>query len=155
MADNSLLIAGVTSDIAAGLLSISSTYEQGKLRRVLNNHNATMKDIERDLVKFKTGQLIDRLGSKEDRELAAARAASVGEGFALDSGTNLAIEGDIIKARATDRAIIRSSGGLDEARLEIEAGQSRLQGSVAETEAGIQNVRTLFGTTNKLLERVK
>lgn len=148
-----LKVAGITGVVAGGLLSIQETYQQGKLRRILNRHNANMREIEAGLVKHRTDQLIDRLNTAESRELAASRASSVGEGFALDSGTNLDIEGDIIKARATDRAIIRASGGLEEARLAIEADQDILSGEVARSAARVQTVRTLFGTTETLLKR--
>lgn len=152
MADD--LVLGVLGEIGSSLLSVYSTYEQGKLRRILNRHNAAMKDINARLVKTRTDQLIKRLGIREQRELGRARADSVGEGFALDSGTNLAIEGDIITARAIDREIIRTNGGLEETRLNIQAGQDRLRGDIATSQANVENVRTLFGTTSRLLERI-
>lgn len=143
---------GTFGEISSSLLSIYSTYEGGKIRRILNRHNAAMKDIEADLVRYKTGRLVKRLDTVESRELASARAASVGEGFALDSGTNLAIEGDIITAREMDKAIIKANGGLEETRLAIEGEQAKLRGEVATSQAKIENVKTLFGTTSSLLE---
>lgn len=153
MADNSGGL-GTFLDVSSSLLSVYSTYQRGKLRRILNRHNAAMKVIQADLVKYRTGKLVERLGDQESRELGAARAASVGEGFALDSGTNLDVEGDIITARAEDRAVIKASGGLEESRLLLEAGQDRLAGDLAQIETQTQVVSTLFGTTSRLLERI-
>lgn len=154
MADFNLGQAGQLSTVASGALSIYSTLEQGKLRRIINRHNAIMKDNEIKLIRIKTDQLIDRLGEKEQRELAASRVASVGEGFALDSGTNLAIDGDIIRADAIDRAVIRTSGSLEEARTSIEGREARLRGEIAGAESRVQAVKTLFGTTTSLLKTI-
>lgn len=148
-----LKIAGITGTVVSGLSSIIQTYESGKLARIISQHNANMSELEAELVREQTADLIEQLNTSESRELAASRAASVGEGFALDSGTNLALEGDIIQARNTDREIIRKNGSLEEARLAIQAGQELLEGEIAESTAKVQSIQTLFGTTSDLVKR--
>lgn len=143
----------IGSSLIGSFSSIASSISAGNLRRIFARHNANMSEISADLSKFKAEELEKRLGEKEQRELAASRAAAVGEGFALDSGTNLDIDGDIIRARAIDRAVIRASGGLEEARFEIEAIEQRGRADIAKVQTQAETVQTLFGTTTDLMER--
>ena len=145
------VIGGIGTALS-GLFSVASSYQAGDLEEILYDHNAAMTTIEAQLVSYNTEQQVKRLDESEDRELAASRAAAVGEGFALSSGTNIALEGDILRANAIDRSVIRATGGLEETGLLLEAEESELKGDIAKSGSTTESVQTLLGTTSKLLE---
>lgn len=131
------------ASIISSLGSIYTTYESGKLRRVIAEHNAVMAEYDAWFAKFaaeKEEQAVDR---DVARLLGRARAINSASGFATDSKTNLDVEGDIMTGAALDVAVIRTRGSWNAFRARSQAGSSRMEGNLARAETAIDTTRII------------
>ncbi|MCK5602579.1 hypothetical protein KAR91_11935 [Candidatus Pacearchaeota archaeon] len=138
------------ASIISSLASISMTYDQGKLRRSIAEHNRIMSEYDAWFAQHAAKQAEKMLRREEKRLLGTARAINSASGFATDSATNLAVEGDIMTGVALDVAVIRTRGGLEAFRSMSAAGQYGLQASSAQIESNLKIAEILARDTPKI-----
>lgn len=126
------------SNIITSFGSILMTREEGKLNRSIAEHNQIMSEYEMWWTQHAMELTEEQLRREGARVLGAARAINAASGFATDSRTNLAVEGDIIEGIELDAAILRVRGGLEMFRSFSAAGQYGLQSRMASSEANLK-----------------
>jgi hypothetical protein len=141
--------------VATALYTVHTTNEQASANQKIANNNATMADYAAKDAQVRGEEEVINVQRRAAALRSSQRVSAAAKGLDLSYGTTADLQDQTDFFAQADMATARTNAGREAWRYRAQAQDSRTQGSLAKSNADMQNVGTILGATGQVAGKWK